>query len=109
MPIYDYACGACSHLLEVIHGIHDEGPRFCPSCGVEGQMRKAFAPPAVVFKGSGWAKKDRSATAGRGTAATSKDAAGSDGSGKVTDRSATTDGATTSGSAAAPGSGSSGD
>lgn len=23
-------------------------------------MRKAFAPPAIHFKGSGWAKKDRS-------------------------------------------------
>jgi putative FmdB family regulatory protein len=62
MPIYDYVCGACGHLLEVIHGIHDEGPRFCPNCGVENRMKKAFAPTAVVFKGSGWAKKDRSAT-----------------------------------------------
>ncbi len=26
-------------------------------------MRKLIAAPAVVFKGSGWAKKDRSATA----------------------------------------------
>ena len=63
MPVYDYVCGACGHLLEVIHGIHAEGPRFCPSCGAEGRMTKALSAPAVVFKGSGWAKKDRRATA----------------------------------------------
>ncbi len=62
MPIYDYLCGACGHLLEVVHGIHDYGPRFCPECGSEGRMKKAIAAPAVLFKGSGWAKKDRSAT-----------------------------------------------
>lgn len=60
MPIYDYACGACGHTVEVIHGIHDGGPRFCPSCGVDGRMKKAFHAPTVHFKGSGWAKKDRS-------------------------------------------------
>ncbi|HZM71890.1 MAG TPA: FmdB family zinc ribbon protein [Candidatus Polarisedimenticolia bacterium] len=62
MPVYDYVCGACGHVLEVIHGIHAEGPRFCPSCGAEGRMTKGFNAPSVVFKGSGWAKKDRRAT-----------------------------------------------
>ncbi len=85
MPIYDYLCGACGHLLEVIHAIHAEGPRFCPSCGEEGQMRKAMSAPAVVFKGSGWAKKDRTARVSQGkptgdssaaTAGTSATAAG---------------------------------
>lgn len=63
MAIYDYVCGACDHVVEVVHGIHDQGPRYCPNCGVEGRMRKTIAAPAVHFKGSGWAKKDRSATA----------------------------------------------
>lgn len=61
MPIYDYGCSACGHVLEVVHGIDDHGPRFCPECGAEGTMAKAFAPPTFHFKGSGWAKKDRSA------------------------------------------------
>jgi putative FmdB family regulatory protein len=64
MPIYDYICSTCKHRVEVIHGIHDAGPRFCPSCGAEGTMRKALVPPAIHFKGSGWAKKDRSSTSG---------------------------------------------
>jgi predicted nucleic acid-binding Zn ribbon protein len=44
----------------MVHSLHAEGPKFCPSCGAEDSMRKAFAPPAIHFKGSGWAKKDRS-------------------------------------------------
>lgn len=62
MPIYDYVCGACGTRTEVVHGIHDEGPLYCPSCGVKGRMKKVFAPPTIVFKGSGWAKKDRAST-----------------------------------------------
>lgn len=64
MPIYDYICSACRHRLEVIHGIHDPGPQFCPSCGAPGTMRKAMVTAAVHFKGSGWAKKDRSSMSG---------------------------------------------
>ena len=65
MPIYEYVCSACSHRLDILHGVHDAGPTFCPSCGAEGTMRKAFAPPTIHFKGTGWAKKERrSAAAG---------------------------------------------
>jgi putative FmdB family regulatory protein len=69
MPIYDYVCGVCDRRLEVIHGVHDEGPRFCSACGAEGTMRKAFVPPTIVFKGSGWAKKDRASRPSAGTKA----------------------------------------
>jgi len=63
MPIYDYTCSACHRTTEFIHGINDHGPRFCPECGAEGTMTKAFVTPAIHFKGSGWAKKDRGSTA----------------------------------------------
>ena len=66
MPIYDYVCSNCSTRTEFIHGIDAPAPRFCPTCGAEDTLRKVFVPPAVHFKGSGWAKKDRS------TAGTSK-------------------------------------
>ncbi len=61
MPIYDYACSACGHRFEAIHGVHDAGPATCPTCG-SGPVKKAFAAPAVLFKGSGWAKVDRRST-----------------------------------------------
>jgi len=64
VPIYDYTCGACGRVTEVIHGINDQGPKFCPNCGAEGRMRKALTAPAIVFKGSGWAKVDRRSTSG---------------------------------------------
>jgi putative FmdB family regulatory protein len=67
MPIYDYICSACANRVEVVHGIHGHGPLACPSCGAEGTMKKAFVPPAIHFKGSGWAKKDRAATSSPGT------------------------------------------
>jgi putative FmdB family regulatory protein len=60
VPIYDYTCSVCGHVTEVIHGINDHGPRFCPECGAEGSMTKGFTTPAIHYKGSGWAKKDRS-------------------------------------------------
>ena len=56
MPLYDYRCGACGREVEVMHSIHDQGPETCAACG--GTMNKVLSPPAIHFKGSGWAKKD---------------------------------------------------
>lgn len=63
VPIYDYACSKCRRVTEVIHGINDHGPKFCPECGAEGTMTKSFVAPTVHFKGTGWAKKDRGTAA----------------------------------------------
>src|SRR5512140_533425 len=67
MPVYDYLCTACDHRADILHGINDPGPNFCPSCGAEGTMRKQFSAPTIHFKGSGWAKKDRGGSGGGGT------------------------------------------
>lgn len=74
MPIYDYGCPTCQQVVEVIHRIEEFGPRFCPACGAEGTMRKGFTTPAVHFKGSGWAKKDRSTTSNSSKSRSSKPA-----------------------------------
>ena len=76
MPVYEYLCRACGHRTEIIHGINDPGPQFCPACGAEGKLRKAISAPSIVFKGSGWAKKDR-----RPAPASSKKSTGTDGEG----------------------------
>ena len=81
MPIYDYLCANCRHLTEVIHGINDAGPRFCPACGAEGTMRKALTTPAIHFKGSGWAKKDRSSASAARTKAAASSSSGDAASG----------------------------
>ena len=84
MPIYDYLCTACDHRADILHGINDPGPLYCPSCGAEGAMRKQFAVPAIHYKGSGWAKKDRGSSTSTKAAARSSDAprSGESGSGE---------------------------
>ena len=99
MPVYDYLCSACDHRADILHGINDPGPRFCPSCGAEGTMRKQFAAPAIHFKGTGWAKKDRGGS-GASTRASAKsaasDAAQGVGAGRRTRRPSSTPSSTTS-------------
>ena len=58
MPLYDYVCTKCGHQMEVMHSVHGHGPSECPVCG--SPMKKAYTPPAVHFKGTGWARKERS-------------------------------------------------
>jgi putative FmdB family regulatory protein len=61
MPTYDYLCSSCGQRVEIVHSIHGGPPEACPNCGAIGTLRKSFAPPAIVFKGTGWAKKERAA------------------------------------------------
>jgi putative FmdB family regulatory protein len=72
VPIYEYGCQSCGHRLEVIHGVHESGPAACPVCG--GPMRKLLSPPAIVFKGSGWAKKERSSSPAKSATTSAGDA-----------------------------------
>ena len=58
MPNYDYVCTNCGLRIEVTHPVQGHGPTVCTNCG--GPMRKAVAAAAVHFKGSGWARKERS-------------------------------------------------
>lgn len=61
MPRYDYDCAACGRRFEVVLGVHADGPTVCALCGL-GPVKKAFSPPTIHFKGSGWAKKERHAS-----------------------------------------------
>lgn len=81
MPIYDYACSNCRRVTEVIHGINDHGPKFCPECGAEGTMTKSFVAPTIHFKGTGWAKKDRGTAARSQRSKDEKAASSGDGAG----------------------------
>ena len=96
MPTYDYLCPN-GHRFEVIHGVTADGPSTCPICGAS-PVRKAISAPSIVFKGTGWAKKDRSTTS-KPAASTAKtsDAPGSSSS-SSSDAAAPSDG----GAAATP-------
>lgn len=60
MPIYDYHCDHCGHAFSAVQSFKDEPLGACPSCGK--RPRRLFAPPAIVFKGSGWYKTDSRAS-----------------------------------------------
>jgi putative FmdB family regulatory protein len=78
MPLYDYDCSACGRRFEVVHGVQIAGPTVCPICG-KGPIRKAISAAAVHYKGTGWAKKERRATATPGTSRPSGEGSSSEG------------------------------
>ena len=57
MPIYEYKCDACGHVLDALQKIDEEPLRFCPSCSKE-SLRKLISAPAFRLKGSGWYETD---------------------------------------------------
>jgi putative FmdB family regulatory protein len=79
MPLYDYDCAACGRRFELVHGVHAEPPAVCPLCGI-GPIRKAISAPAIHYKGSGWAKKERRATATAGASKATGEGAADGGS-----------------------------
>jgi putative FmdB family regulatory protein len=79
MPTYDYLCPN-GHRFEVIHSVTADGPTICPVCGAS-PVRKAFAPPTIHFRGSGWAKKDRGTASRKAAREASTAGSGSDGGG----------------------------
>lgn len=56
MPIYEYKCPN-GHLFEVFHGMTEDGPSVCETCG-EGPLKRVLHPVAVHYKGSGFYSTD---------------------------------------------------
>lgn len=52
MPLYDYQCSKCNHVVEIRHGFNDSYGEPCPACG--GELQRVFNPAPIVFKGSGF-------------------------------------------------------
>ena len=86
MPLYDYDCANCGKRFEVLRGVHDPAPSSCQLCG-GGPLKKAFTTPAIHFKGSGWAKKERRAGTSHSSTKAARDGAtsGTDGGSKGKD------------------------
>jgi putative FmdB family regulatory protein len=57
MPIYEYECGKCGNLFELIQKISDPPPKKCPDCGSK-RVRKMLTTSAFVFKGTGFYATD---------------------------------------------------
>ena len=57
MPIYEYRCGACGQLHEVLQKVTEPPLTDCPSCGEAG-MQKLLTAAGFHLKGSGWYATD---------------------------------------------------
>lgn len=57
MPIYEYACQSCDHMLDALQKISDAPLVDCPSCG-EPALRKRVSAPRFRLKGEGWYETD---------------------------------------------------
>src|SRR5258706_15246866 len=53
MPLYEYICGKCKEVTEVIQSFKEGPLKICPHCGSK-KLRKLASAPAIQFKGSGW-------------------------------------------------------
>jgi putative FmdB family regulatory protein len=52
MPIYEYECAKCGHVVEVWQKITDSDPTKCDLC--KGRMRKLISQSSFHLKGTGW-------------------------------------------------------
>ncbi|WP_062265770.1 FmdB family zinc ribbon protein [Endozoicomonas arenosclerae] len=57
MPIYEYQCGSCGDVQEVIQKFSDAPLTDCGACG-EPELKKLLSAPAFRLKGGGWYETD---------------------------------------------------
>jgi putative FmdB family regulatory protein len=69
MPLYDYQCSKCQHVVEVRHGFNDTYTEACPACG--GELKRIISPAPVIFKGSGFYVTDSRKPSGEGSSSSS--------------------------------------
>jgi putative FmdB family regulatory protein len=63
MPVFEFECPRCETLETVVRSFNSDEVPSCQKCGIGMVIR--WSAPSVVFKGSGWAKKDRSPKGGK--------------------------------------------
>lgn len=59
MPIYEYQCGGCGHLLEAFQGVNDKPLKTCPKCH-QSTLNKLISSTSFQLKGTGWYQTDYS-------------------------------------------------
>jgi putative FmdB family regulatory protein len=56
MPLYEYKCGSCGDVFEVIQKFSDQPLTLHDNCG--GVLERLISTSALQFKGSGWYVND---------------------------------------------------
>ena len=57
MATYEYICKKCDLVMEVVVPMGSNKEIRCPEDNTK--MKRVFTAPGVLYKGEGWAKKDR--------------------------------------------------
>jgi putative FmdB family regulatory protein len=64
MPLFDYQCRTCNVTVEALAPADGRKALRHEVCGAK--LWRLFSPPAVIFKGEGFAKNDRRGKNGKG-------------------------------------------
>ena len=57
MPVYIFRCQRCGQDVEVEHSFDQPHPKKHKNCG--GRLQRQFAPPYIIYKGSGFYSTDK--------------------------------------------------
>ena len=57
MPIYEYQCDECNHVLDALQKVSDKILVDCPECG-KSSLRRLISAPNFRLKGEGWYETD---------------------------------------------------
>jgi len=71
MPLYEYKCGKCVQVFEVIEKFSDTPLETHATCG--GPVERLISTPSFQFKGTGWYVTDYAKKNGNGTSTKSSD------------------------------------
>ena len=57
MPIYEYECKSCGHILDALQKMSEDPLQYCPECG-EHALKRLLSAPRFRLKGEGWYETD---------------------------------------------------
>ena len=57
MPIYEYQCAACGHILEALQKVSEPPLKTCPECH-KPKLEKKVSATSFQLKGTGWYATD---------------------------------------------------
>lgn len=58
MPIYEYECGKCGGVFELIHAVSADPPKNCETKGCKGKPKRMVSAGGFILKGDGWYAND---------------------------------------------------
>ena len=57
MPIYEYKCDECGHVMDALQGVNEAPLETCPECS-KSSLKKLISAPNFRLSGEGWYETD---------------------------------------------------